>query len=88
MGADTNDAAALAQAVGRTLPVDVWINAQGRLRQLKISLDLNTLNAFQGVTLPTQARGTAVLTVDLWNFGVSVHILYRRPPTRSATPLR
>jgi hypothetical protein len=73
MGADANDASGLAQAVGRTLPVDVWIDAQGRLRQLKVSLDLNTLPASQGVTRPTQARGTAVLTVDLWNFGVSVH---------------
>jgi hypothetical protein len=73
MGADANDASALAQTVGRTLPTDVWIDAQGRLRQLKVSLDLNTLRAPQGVTLPTQARGTAVLTVDLWNFGVTVH---------------
>jgi hypothetical protein len=73
MGADANDASALAQAVGPSLPMDVWIDAQGRLRQLKVSLDLNTLHASQGVTLPTQARGTAVLTVDLWNFGVSVH---------------
>jgi hypothetical protein len=73
MGADANDASALARAVGRTLPMDVWIDAQGRLRQLKVSLDLNTLPAPQGVTPPTQPRGTAVLTVDLWNFGVSVH---------------
>jgi hypothetical protein len=73
MGADANDASALARVVGRTLPMDVWIDAQGRLRQLKVSLDLNTLHASPGVTPPTHARGTAVLTVDLWNFGVSVH---------------
>jgi hypothetical protein len=73
MGADANDASALAQAVGRTLPVDVWIDAQGRLRQLKVSLDLNTLHASQGATVPTPAGGTAVLTVDLWNFGITVH---------------
>jgi hypothetical protein len=72
-GADANDASALAQSVGRTVPMDVWIDAQGRLRQLKVSLDLNTLHASQGVTLPTRDRGTAVLTVDLWNFGVAVH---------------
>jgi hypothetical protein len=73
MGADANDASALARAVGRTVPMDVWIDAQGRLRQLKVSLGLNTLHASQGVTLPTPAGGTAVLTVDLWNFGVTVH---------------
>jgi hypothetical protein len=75
MGADANDASALAQAVGRTLPVDVWIDAQGRLRQLKVSLDLSALHAPQGLTLPAGARGTAVLTVDLWSFGVTVHPL-------------
>ena len=73
MGADANDASALAQAVGRTLPMDVWIDAQGRLRQLKVSLNLNTQPASQAVTPPTQAPGTANLTVDLWNFGVTVH---------------
>jgi hypothetical protein len=73
MGADAHDASALAQTVGPTHPVEVWIDAQGRLRQLKVTLDLNTLHASQAVTPPTQARGTAVLTVDLWNFGVTVH---------------
>jgi hypothetical protein len=73
MGVDANDASGLARAAGRTLPMDVWIDAQGRLRQLKVSLDLNTLHASRGATLPTQAHGTAVLTVDLWNFGVTVH---------------
>jgi hypothetical protein len=73
MGAGTNDGSALAPALGRTVPMDVWIDAQGRLRQLQVSLDLNTLNPSQGVTLPSQVHGTAVLTVDLWNFGVTVH---------------
>ena len=73
MGGDASDASALTQAVGRTLPMDVWIDAQGRLRQLKVSLDLNTLHAPQAVAPPTQAPGTANLTVDLWNFGVTVH---------------
>jgi hypothetical protein len=72
-GSDANGAGALAQAVGRTLPLDVWIDAQGRLRQLKVSLDLDALPATQAQTRPTKAGGTAVLTVDLWNFGVSVH---------------
>jgi hypothetical protein len=73
MGGDATDAARIAQAVGRTLPADVWIDAQGRLRQLKVALNLDTLPASHGGSLPAQARGTAVLTVDLWNFGVTVH---------------
>jgi hypothetical protein len=72
MGADASDVSGLAQAVGRTVPADVWVDAQGRLRQLKVSLDLDTLHASRGGVLPTQG-GTAVLTVDLWNFGVTVH---------------
>jgi hypothetical protein len=73
MGVDANTASAIAQAVGQTVPVDVWIDAQGRLRQMKVSLDLTTLHLPQGVTLPAELRGTAVLTIDLWNFGVTVH---------------
>jgi hypothetical protein len=72
VSADANDAAALAQAVGQTVPIDVWIDAQGRLRQLKIALDLNAPHASQGATPPAQGRGSAVLTVDFWNFGVTV----------------
>jgi hypothetical protein len=73
IGTDPNDGSALTQAVGRTLPMDVWIDARGRLRQLKVALDLHTLHASPAATPPSQARGTAVLTVDLWNFGVAVH---------------
>ncbi|HEY2303641.1 MAG TPA: hypothetical protein VGH66_17190 [Acidimicrobiales bacterium] len=73
MGADANTASTAAQTLGRTLPVDVWIDTQGRLRQVKASVDLATLRPPQGVTLPADARGSAVLTMDLWNFGVTVH---------------
>jgi hypothetical protein len=73
MGADANTASAVAQTLGSTLPVDVWIDAQGRLRQMKAALDLDTLRPPPGVTLPADLRGSAVLTIDLWNFGVSVH---------------
>jgi hypothetical protein len=73
MGVSANTASAIAQVIGQTVPVDVWIDAQGRLRQMKVSLDLTSLHLPQGVTLPAEARGTAVLTIDLWNFGVTVH---------------
>jgi hypothetical protein len=71
--ADSDGTAALGQTGGRTLPVDVWIDAQGRLRQLKVALDLNTLRPAQEMTPPTRAHGIAVLTVDLRDFGVTVH---------------
>lgn len=73
IGSDAKNAAAIPQAVGRTLPMDVWIDAQGRLRQLKAAVDLNTLHAPRAVTRPGGDRGAVVLTVDFWNFGVTVH---------------
>lgn len=73
MGADTNTASAVARTIGSTLPVDVWIDAQGRLRQMEVAVDLDTLRPPQGVTLPGNLRGRADLTIDLWNFGVAVH---------------
>lgn len=76
LGADANTASAVTQALGQTFPVDVWIDAQGRLRQMKAAVDLATLH-LPDVTLPADARGNAVVTVDLWNFGVTVN---RVPP--------
>jgi hypothetical protein len=73
MGADANTASAVAQTLGRTVPVDVWIDAQGRLRQMTVAVDLDTLRPPQGVTLPADLHGRAALTIDLWNFGVTVH---------------
>jgi hypothetical protein len=83
VGADPSTAAAVAQATGQSVPVDVWIDAQGRLRQMQVSLDLTKLHLPQGATLPAQARGTAVLTVDLWDFGVPVHAT--APPADQVT---
>ena len=83
VGADPSTASAVTGAVGQTVPVDVWIDAQGRLRQMQVSLDLATLHLPQGATLPAEARGTAVLTVDLWDFGVPVHAV--APPADQVT---
>jgi hypothetical protein len=83
VGADPSTASAVAQAAGQTVPVDVWIDAQGRLRQMQVSLDLTKLRLPQGATLPAEARGTAVLTVDLWDFGVPVHTT--APPADQVT---
>ncbi len=83
MGADANTASAVAQTLGSTLLVDVWIDAQGRLRQMKATLDLDTLRPPPGVRLPAGLRGRAVLSIDLWNFGVTVHPV--RPPANQVS---
>jgi hypothetical protein len=72
MGLDSDAASALTRAVGRAIPVNVWIDAQGRLRQLQVSLDLTARHAPQGVAPRAPVSGLAVLTVDLGDFGVAV----------------
>jgi hypothetical protein len=62
-----------ALAAGQTIPVEVWIDNQGRLRQLKASFDPSKLQAPPGG--PTKGLGTVVATVDLWNFGTAVNVI-------------
>jgi hypothetical protein len=61
-----------ATAAGQTIPVDVWIDHQGRLRQLKASFDPSRVQAPAGVAI--KGPGTIVATVDLWNFGTPVNL--------------
>jgi hypothetical protein len=61
-----------AQAAGQTIPVDVWIDGQGRLRQLKASFDPSKVQALAGVT--ARSPGAMVATLDLWGFGTPVNV--------------
>lgn len=72
-----------AQAAGQTIPVDVWIDNQGRLRRLKASVDLSKLQARDGVTV--NHTGTIVTTLELWNFGTPVNVT--PPPADQVSPL-
>ena len=64
-----------AQAVGGPIPVDVWVDGQGRLVQLTTSAD------------PTgvPGAGPVALTVDLWGFGQPVDVA--APPADQVSTL-
>jgi len=72
-----------AQALGQTLPVDVWVDGQGRLRQLTTSIDTGTGQAPSD--LAASGTGPIVATVDLWNFGVPVTVT--APPADQVSTL-
>jgi hypothetical protein len=54
--------------LGQTLPVDIWIDEQGRLRKLVLTADVDKV---QGAP---PASGLATLTVELWDFGTLVDV--------------
>src|SRR5258708_11207037 len=72
-----------AQAAGQTIPVDVWIDNQGRLRRLKASVDLSKLRARDGVTV--NHTGTIATTLELWNFDTPGNVT--PPPADQVRPL-
>lgn len=59
-------------AAGQTIPVDVWIDGQGRVRQLQVSFDPSKLHSPASGTIKNP--GIVVAVVDLWNFGTPVHV--------------
>jgi hypothetical protein len=61
-----------AMAAGQTIPVDVWIDNQGRVRQLRVSFDPSKFHSPASGTIKNP--GTVVAIVDLWNFGTSVQV--------------
>ncbi|HZQ57413.1 MAG TPA: hypothetical protein VFA84_05240 [Acidimicrobiales bacterium] len=50
----------------RTVPVDVWVDAAGRLRKLTASLDASST--------PLAGLGTVQLSTELWGFGTPVEV--------------
>jgi len=50
----------------RSVPVDVWVDASGRLRRLTASFDAS---GTRGASL-----GTVQVTAELWDFGTDVHV--------------
>ena len=52
-----------------TQPLDVWIDAQGRVRRMKYAVDLSKSKATASTSA---APGSATFTLDLFDFGVPV----------------
>jgi hypothetical protein len=64
-----------AQAAGQGLPVDLWVDASGRLRRFEASFDTSKVSRSPGETPgPALALGTVRVTVELWGFGTPVDV--------------
>jgi hypothetical protein len=62
-----------AQAAGQGLPVDLWVDASGRLRRFEASFDTSKVISLPGEA-PAPALGTVQVTVELWGFGTPVDV--------------
>jgi len=62
-----------AQAAGQGLPVDLWVDASGRLRRFEASFDTSKVARPAGQT-SRPALGTVQVTVELWGFGTPVDV--------------
>jgi len=63
-------AAKKAGQVGTSLPADLWIDGQGRLRRLVLTADVATMHPGPEAA----AVGTATVTLELWDFGTPVEV--------------
>lgn len=61
------------------LPVDVWVDREGRLRKLRYRVDLSATGRAEG------GSGVIVTTLELYGFGVRVDV--REPPADEVTDL-
>lgn len=65
-----------------SLPMDVWIDGQGRMRKLTYSMDIGKLAAANGGPAQT---GTLTETIELFDYGVKVNVA--EPPADQVTDL-
>lgn len=85
---------AVQQLGTRQMPVDVWVDKQGRMRRLSYELDLSNAMASQaGASQSGAPKGQAVpaglgkmlVTIELFDFGVPVNVT--PPPDNQVVPL-
>ena len=67
-----------AQLNATTLPVQVWLDAQGRVRQVSKQLQVSTNAQSSGGTTVPAASGSISTTVDYYDFGTPVAV--QAPP--------
>jgi hypothetical protein len=63
-----------ATVVGQPVPADLWVDAQGRLRKLTLTIDASRIKANPGSAGPTGTppTGTGTATFELYDFGAKV----------------
>jgi hypothetical protein len=69
-----------AQLNATTMPVQVWLDAQGRVRQVSKQLQLSTNSQSSGGTTVPAASSSVSTTVDYYDFGTPVAV---QPPPAS-----
>jgi hypothetical protein len=69
-----------AQINATTLPVQVWLDGQGRVRQVSEQLQVSTTPQSNGGTTVPATSGSISTTVDYYDFGTSVTV---QPPPSS-----
>jgi hypothetical protein len=69
-----------AQLNATTMPVQVWLDAQGRVRQVFKQLQVSTNSQSSGETTVPAASGSVSTTVDYYDFGTPVAV---QPPPAS-----
>ena len=69
-----------AQLNATTMPVQVWLDAQGRVRQVSKQLQVSTNSQSSGGTTVPAASGSVSTTVDYYDFGTPVAV---QPPPAS-----
>ncbi|HSH60342.1 MAG TPA: hypothetical protein VK988_12025 [Acidimicrobiales bacterium] len=73
----------LAQIYGQPLPVEVWIDGDGRLRKMTYAVDLGTLNLPPEATQGQKPTGNLNFTIELFDFGTPVSVTV--PPADQVT---
>lgn len=67
----------------KTLPTDVWVDEDGRLRRMRMEVDLSRARP-QGADASVP-RGTVLSTFELFDFGVKVNV--QEPPPDQVTDI-
>lgn len=79
-----DDLTEVARQLGTSkLAMEAWLDAEGRIRRLKYSIDLADLA--DDAPAKRTGSGTVVATLDLYEFGVEVSV--EPPPADQTTPL-
>jgi hypothetical protein len=68
-----------AQLNATTLPVQVWLDGQGRVRQVSEQIQVSTTSQSNGGTTVPAASGSVSTTVDYYDFGTPVTV--QAPPS-------
>ena len=68
-----------------TIPADVWVDAEGRLRRLTLSIDLSAFAGAAGGSAAPSGSAAVTVSIDLYDFGVPVDV--QAPPADQVTQL-